>query len=128
MLRGRHRGLPVAIDRAVMLPYEYKESSDQLFTPQDEVRFRARSRSTTSRPDWRPNNGVPGDEPKDPNRLSAHSGLATGTDHRDRSPVRGRRARRGSVLTGTGIMGNVEEQTDEIVDEVARAPRGGLMV
>ncbi|KAI0776245.1 cation transport protein-domain-containing protein [Trametes elegans] len=25
MLRGRHRGLPVAIDRAVMLPYEFKE-------------------------------------------------------------------------------------------------------
>lgn len=24
MLRGRHRGLPVAIDRAVMLPNEYK--------------------------------------------------------------------------------------------------------
>ncbi|KAI0941630.1 hypothetical protein AcW1_003472 [Taiwanofungus camphoratus] len=27
MLRGRHRGLPVAIDRAVMLPFEFKESS-----------------------------------------------------------------------------------------------------
>ncbi|KAI0669657.1 cation transport protein-domain-containing protein, partial [Trametes maxima] len=25
MLRGRHRGLPVAIDRAVMLPYEFKD-------------------------------------------------------------------------------------------------------
>jgi len=25
MLRGRHRGLPVAIDRAVMLPAEFKQ-------------------------------------------------------------------------------------------------------
>ncbi|GBE80755.1 Low-affinity potassium transport protein [Sparassis crispa] len=29
MLRGRHRGLPVAIDRAVMLPSEFQESLDQ---------------------------------------------------------------------------------------------------
>ena len=27
MLRGRHRGLPVAIDRAVMLPFEYKRDN-----------------------------------------------------------------------------------------------------
>lgn len=26
MLRGRHRGLPVAIDRAVVLPFEYRKS------------------------------------------------------------------------------------------------------
>jgi hypothetical protein len=26
MLRGRHRGLPVAIDRAVMLPFEFASS------------------------------------------------------------------------------------------------------
>lgn len=25
MLRGRHRGLPVAIDRAVMLPHEFRQ-------------------------------------------------------------------------------------------------------
>jgi Trk-type K+ transport system membrane component len=25
MLRGRHRGLPVAIDRAVVLPFEYRQ-------------------------------------------------------------------------------------------------------
>ncbi|KAH8087810.1 cation transport protein-domain-containing protein [Cristinia sonorae] len=28
MLRGRHRGLPVAIDRAIMLPVEYEESPE----------------------------------------------------------------------------------------------------
>ena len=26
MIRGRHRGLPVAIDRAILLPDEYKEA------------------------------------------------------------------------------------------------------
>ncbi|KAL4252407.1 Potassium transport protein [Abortiporus biennis] len=30
MLRGRHRGLPVAIDRAVMLPIEFRGSSGEL--------------------------------------------------------------------------------------------------
>ncbi len=28
MLRGRHRGLPVAIDRAIMLPHEFKKDDD----------------------------------------------------------------------------------------------------
>ena len=30
MLRGRHRGLPVAIDRAVILPFEFREPVDEL--------------------------------------------------------------------------------------------------
>lgn len=29
MLRGRHRGLPVAIDRAVMLPFEFQQSREE---------------------------------------------------------------------------------------------------
>ncbi|KAI0317188.1 cation transport protein-domain-containing protein [Amylostereum chailletii] len=29
MLRGRHRGLPVAIDRAVLLPFEYRREGDE---------------------------------------------------------------------------------------------------
>ena len=29
MIRGRHRGLPMAIDRAVMLPSEFRRSLDQ---------------------------------------------------------------------------------------------------
>lgn len=28
MLRGRHRGLPVAIDRAIMLPHEFKKDGE----------------------------------------------------------------------------------------------------
>lgn len=28
MLRGRHRALPVAIDRAIMLPHEFKKDED----------------------------------------------------------------------------------------------------
>ncbi|KAI0042575.1 hypothetical protein FA95DRAFT_1564224 [Auriscalpium vulgare] len=40
MLRGRHRGLPVAIDRAVVLPFEYRKheeqdaEADELHSPQ----------------------------------------------------------------------------------------------
>lgn len=30
MLRGRHRGLPVAIDRAVMLPNEFEKEDEDL--------------------------------------------------------------------------------------------------
>ena len=29
MLRGRHRGLPVAIDRAVVLPFEFEKKCDE---------------------------------------------------------------------------------------------------
>lgn len=29
MLRGRHRGLPVAMDRAVLFPTEFKLESDE---------------------------------------------------------------------------------------------------
>jgi hypothetical protein len=29
MLRGRHRGLPVAIDRAIMLPSEFEKTNDE---------------------------------------------------------------------------------------------------
>jgi hypothetical protein len=28
MLRGRHRGLPVALDRAVMLPHEFRKPDE----------------------------------------------------------------------------------------------------
>lgn len=28
MIRGRHRGLPVAIDRAIVLPYEFEKAQD----------------------------------------------------------------------------------------------------
>ena len=37
MLRGRHRGLPVASDRAVLLPHEYKNVKKQE-NKEDDVR------------------------------------------------------------------------------------------
>jgi hypothetical protein len=45
MIRGRHRGLPVAIDRAVMLPKQFTESDERAF--EDRVR-RSRSRRASS--------------------------------------------------------------------------------
>ncbi|CAL1711435.1 unnamed protein product [Somion occarium] len=35
MLRGRHRGLPVAIDRAIMLPFEFQETADEPVLPDE---------------------------------------------------------------------------------------------
>ena len=41
MLRGRHRGLPVAIDRAVLLPFEYRtEDTEDEPTATDRVSMR----------------------------------------------------------------------------------------
>lgn len=45
MLRGRHRGLPVAIDRAVMLPKDFTESDERAM--EDRLR-RSRSRRASS--------------------------------------------------------------------------------
>lgn len=39
MLRGRHRGLPVAIDRAVMLPYEYKHDPQDGYGEENEGEY-----------------------------------------------------------------------------------------
>lgn len=37
MIRGRHRGLPVAIDRAVMLPKEFrKPDTEAMFVAQEQ--------------------------------------------------------------------------------------------
>jgi len=41
MLRGRHRGLPVAIDRAVMLPFEFDSAFEKGSFDQDETDDRA---------------------------------------------------------------------------------------
>lgn len=45
MLRGRHRGLPVAIDRAVMLPKDFTAAEEQAF---EETRSRRLSRRGSS--------------------------------------------------------------------------------
>lgn len=52
MIRGRHRGLPVAIDRAVVLPYEFEKMQDNPDPPPgiDERRSSRYSVGATSRP------------------------------------------------------------------------------
>ncbi|KAG6335404.1 hypothetical protein ID866_3678 [Astraeus odoratus] len=52
MLRGRHRGLPVAIDRAIMLPLEFNDPREQNSDPRppaDEARATRHSTSGRSR-------------------------------------------------------------------------------
>ncbi|KAH9942175.1 cation transport protein-domain-containing protein [Epithele typhae] len=121
MLRGRHRGLPVAIDRAVMLPYEFKEGFDEFGEAQDFPGPRPSRETSTNGgfpSDWRSSDyatttdGAPDavsraasgqlvekEKPaEDLNLLSA-----SGIDRPEQSSGRGRdatprRPRRGSVL------------------------------
>lgn len=46
MLRGRHRGLPVAIDRAVILPFEFRDAAED----RDDGYMSQRRGSTTELP------------------------------------------------------------------------------
>ena len=48
MLRGRHRGLPSAIDRAIILPFEFKEAEPS-FDAQLESRPAADDRRSSRR-------------------------------------------------------------------------------
>lgn len=82
MIRGRHRGLPVAIDRAVMLPAEFQKPRD------DE------STSFTKPPSTRDDQG---------SYLPSENGTAEGSDIRQRSGWRNSVGREG----GTPL---VEEQ------------------
>jgi len=38
LIRGRHRGLPVAIDRAIVLPAELKEREQTMMTTNNDVK------------------------------------------------------------------------------------------
>jgi hypothetical protein len=66
MLRGRHRGLPVAIDRAILLPSEFTQAKDEpaVHTTQDGRRSSARSESL--RPPPKEDGVVPCNESTDP--------------------------------------------------------------
>lgn len=48
MIRGRHRGLPVAIDRAVMLPKGFNEAEENAFHVEADRLSRARTRRNSS--------------------------------------------------------------------------------
>jgi len=54
MIRGRHRGLPVAIDRAIVLPYEFEKAQDNSDPPPgvDERRSSRYSAGAASHPVW----------------------------------------------------------------------------
>ncbi|TDL22995.1 hypothetical protein BD410DRAFT_820980 [Rickenella mellea] len=53
MLRGRHRGLPVAIDRAIMLPFEFGKSGANEEKPLNSVQPKSKERPST---DFSPGN------------------------------------------------------------------------
>lgn len=49
MIRGRHRGLPVAIDRAVMLPLEFQKSDDDFAAEKPERPSESNQRARESK-------------------------------------------------------------------------------
>ncbi|KAG1737883.1 cation transport protein-domain-containing protein [Suillus paluster] len=69
MLRGRHRGLPVAIDRAILLPYEFEKTKDEPLVPATHDERRSSSRNSESL------------YPRDP--LQNEDGPASGNERQD---------------------------------------------
>ena len=84
MLRGRHRGLPVAIDRAVMLPFEFREESDS----------EEESEENTEHPthDHSPNGDVPVEKNTRFQDPSPHRGVSFRSASADSRNQRRRRA------------------------------------
>ena len=101
MLRGRHRGLPVAIDRAVMLPKDFTAAEEQAF---DEERSRRVSRRASSLAE------------------DLAFGLPSGPSHV-------RRASRGSFSTAEPVLQPIHGATRRPSDQSAspvRAPRTSI--
>ena len=67
MLRGRHRGLPVAIDRAVLLPQEYHKHEDI----RDDASSSTRKQAEQSQPPRAP---TPSSNTSDEKRSSLEEG------------------------------------------------------
>lgn len=77
MLRGRHRGLPVAIDRAVMLPTEFRQSNEN-FQDADDVNRNEPPQSRSSTPSSL-------NEKRAPSRDSAQRSSGINIHHRFRN-------------------------------------------
>ncbi|PIL33508.1 transporter [Ganoderma sinense ZZ0214-1] len=131
MLRGRHRGLPVAIDRAVMLPFEFRDDSQDTFEDayRDEmvdVNLTPQSSDNTSQ------NHIDGlDTADDRSRMTGSSYTqARAQAHyedifdRERSPVRGHDTASRRVSIQADTLRDLESRMNNLADEQAR--RGGL--
>ena len=129
MLRGRHRGLPVAIDRADMLPFEFR--GDSLDTFEDgygdditDENLTSQSSDNTSqhhRDNLEGNDGNA--QATDPSYTQAQARLESLFD-RERSPVRGRDAAPKRVSIHADTLRDLESRMNNLADEQAR--RGGL--
>ncbi|KAI0753123.1 cation transport protein-domain-containing protein [Daedaleopsis nitida] len=118
MLRGRHRGLPVAIDRAVMLPIEFKEGYQDGYGHGHEDGYGDYSGSASRTSTSTEGSSDAGED----------SGPASSSTHRmdEKSPSRGRDAApRRRNLVHPETVRDVEEKTNEIVDDQLR--KNGLM-
>ncbi|RPD57724.1 hypothetical protein L226DRAFT_512491 [Lentinus tigrinus ALCF2SS1-7] len=115
MLRGRHRGLPVAIDRAVMLPYEFKEGlQDGRGMETDEFGDYIFSESDSSGDDGSEHSL---DDLSTRSRRNSTMQSPPGVSGQEGSPTRGRDTAPGTGIIHAGTVRRVEEQTNEIVDQ-----------
>lgn len=91
MIRGRHRGLPVAIDRAIMLPFEYTKQEEEERKDNDMPGLKPSK--TRSKNDVREDasGGGPG------------SGILNGYTQEKRPPSERRRTRASSILNSTAM-------------------------
>ena len=129
MLRGRHRGLPVAIDRAVMLPFEFRGDSQDTFEDGygDDItdeNLTSQSSDNTSQHHRDNLDGSDGNaQATDPSYTQAQARLESLFD-RERSPVRGRDAAPKRVSIHADTLRDLESRMNNLADDQAR--RGGL--
>lgn len=115
MLRGRHRGLPVAIDRAVMLPYEFKEGLQDGHGMETSTFGDYDFSETSTSSDDGSEHSL--------DDLSTRSGRDSaplsppGFADPEGSPARGRDIAPRTNLINAETVRSMEEQTNDIVDE-----------
>ena len=123
MLRGRHRGLPVAIDRAVMLPYEFKEGLQDGYGHQtDEFGEYSMSRYSDEY-----SSDTTSEESSD-GRSTTHSpppGVGSQQEKADPAPpsppARGRDIAPRRRVVHADTVRSLEERTNDVVDEQLRS-------
>lgn len=125
MLRGRHRGLPVAIDRAVMLPFEfrddYQDTLDESYADDFGDNMTSQSSDNNSQHHLDDLDGRPRTiDPLDTQAQIRPEGLFD----QERSPVRDRDAAPKRVSIQADTLRDPESRMQNVVDEQTR--RGGL--
>lgn len=124
MLRGRHRALPVAIDRAVMLPYEFKEQDGAGIPRDDALNNNGVSHTSTTSDSASERSHHSSYSSRD---SSAPTTIETAEEKSDSaSRRRGRDITPRNTIVHAETLRRMEETTNDIVDDQLRDHRGIL--